>query len=271
MNRTLRRLCVGLGAAAYVVLCSLGAGSCNPGTGVVTTQTCLQCHNGRQATDQSTFTQSAHNFIECEGCHGAGFAHVRNGGRGGLFINNPEKQPFNQQFQVCTTCHQVEVNQYKLSDHFKEEVTSCFNCHDVHKPTGLVLPAVDNTLCLNCHALIGMPGAEEIEAHTHHPVDPAGSGASRCVACHMPPLAVDGPTHEHSLETVPPIVSALAAEANQPVPPNSCAGHSGCHDGSTRGEPVFDLNNPAQMRILQTIYETWFADELDDEQGEAGR
>ena len=57
-----------------------------------------------------------------------------------------------------------------------------------------MLPAVDNSLCLRCHEAFGFATDEAISAHTHHSVDPAGSGASRCTACHMPPLeqAADG-------------------------------------------------------------------------------
>jgi hypothetical protein len=260
MKRTLRRLGIAAGAVAYVALCSLGASRCDVGTGIISTATCLQCHSGI-ATDQSEFLQSAHRNVECEECHGAGYAHVRNGGRGGLYIYNPENESFEEHFDVCADCHETQPAQYAESTHFETRSASCYDCHDVHEPTGLTFPAVDNTLCLECHAPFGFDTPEAIEAHTHHPVSPATTGASRCTACHMPALdrtyPENGP-NEHTLNTVPPIVSALATEGGQLAPPNTCMGAAGCHDGSEPGEPEFDLDNAGHMRVLQIIYETWY-------------
>jgi len=262
MKVSLKRLSMVAGLVTYVALCSLGAGSCNPAVGGITTQTCLQCHNGRLAVDQSDFPQSAHDFLSCEDCHGSGFAHVRNGGRGGLFIVNPEELPFDAHYEVCQDCHGGQTDGYLLSEHAVERAVTCYDCHDPHEPNGaLVLPAEDNSLCMDCH-VFNFPTEEAVAAHTNHPVDPAGTGASRCIGCHMPALEHGGESpHDHTLQTVPPIVSALAAEAGQTVPPNSCAGTNGCHDGSASGEPVFDVNNPGLMRGLQALYESWFGDQ----------
>jgi len=251
----------------YVALSSMGVAGCPGGSGTISTSVCLQCHNGFSAVDQSGFPESAHVFLECEACHGNGYLHVRNGGRGGLYIHNPENLPFETHFEVCADCHGGQASQYVLSEHAEDRVVTCYDCHDPHVPTGLRLPAVDNTLCMSCHGF-DFPTEAAVREHTHHPVDPAGTGASRCIGCHMPALEQPDPQegpHEHTLETVPPIVSALAAEAGQPVPPNTCAGTNGCHDGSTPTEPVFDVNNPALMRGIQTLYEAWFAEELANE------
>lgn len=238
---------------------------CPDAPGTLNTGVCLQCHDGRFATDQSLYPLGPHDFLECERCHGNGYLHVRNGGRGGLYIQNPGNLPFATHFEACDECHTLQTDQYLLSEHAEEQVVRCFDCHDPHVPTGLALPADDNTLCLSCHQFLGFATEAEVAEHTNHPVDPAGTGASRCIGCHMPALeqqaAEEGP-HSHTLEPIPPLVSALAAEAGQPVPPNSCAGTNGCHDGSAPGEPVFDVNNPAVMRSIQVLYETWFPEEL---------
>lgn len=260
MNASLKRLMLIVGPMAYVGLCSVGMLGC-PGKGAVSISVCLQCHDGSVGTDQSEFLASAHDFIECEGCHESGYLHVRNGGRGGLYIFNPEKQPFAEHFNLCTDCHGQQVDGYLESEHAEERAVTCYQCHDPHVPTGLVRPAVDNSLCMECHSF-SFPTAEAVVAHTHHPVEPAETGASRCTSCHMPSLVrVDqenGP-HDHTLQTIPPIVSALAAESGAPVvPPNSCAGTNGCHDGSTPGEPVFNVDDPGQMRLLQSVYDLWF-------------
>lgn len=61
---------------------------------------------------------------------------------------------------------------------------SCMDCHSPHSGQ-LVLPAVNNALCLQCHNPPGRRGAPPIEptAHSFHAADSPGN---RCVECHMP-------------------------------------------------------------------------------------
>ena len=103
------------------------------------------------------------------------------------------------------------------------------------------------------------PTVDDIVAHTFHLYDPAGTGASRCTPCHMPPLRredqAEGP-HLHTFEPIPPIRSNEAMEAGVfPAPPNSCSGIMGCHDGAVPTAPVFDVDNPNDNVILQIIYD----------------
>lgn len=97
--------------------------------------------------------------------------------------------------------------------------------------------------------------------HTSHPVDPVDTGASGCTSCHMVPLSRTNQAnaeHDHTLMTVPPSFSAAAAIGMIPIPLNSCAGITGCHDGTVNSAPEFNVDDPQQMEFLQTLYELWF-------------
>ncbi|MBZ0089090.1 MAG: hypothetical protein K8H90_01800, partial [Thermoanaerobaculia bacterium] len=93
------------------------------------------------------------------------------------------------------------------------------------------------------------------------PVDPAGSGSSRCTGCHNVPIEQVMPgeraIHDHTFLPVPPLHSNEAAGRGEfPVPPNSCAGVAGCHDASMPGPGVpHDVNNLDQNRVWQGVYD----------------
>jgi len=121
----------------------------------------------------------------------------------------------------------------------------------------------DNRLCLQCHQSfqLGFETDEDVDFHTgeFHPVDPAGSGSSRCTGCHLPPvLGTDGliAGHDHSLFTIPPAATNEAIDAGvNPAPPNSCAGVTGCHDASMAGAGMpHDENDFDGNAALQTLY-----------------
>jgi hypothetical protein len=40
-----------------------------------------------------------------------------------------------------------------------------------------------------------------------------------------------------------------------PAPPNSCAGITGCHDGTVSTAPVYNVDNPADNDQLQIIFD----------------
>ncbi|MCX5770039.1 MAG: hypothetical protein NTZ09_07180 [Candidatus Hydrogenedentes bacterium] len=256
-------------AAASVFICAcLLLSGCPESAGRVGNDVCLTCHQGTLAPDQRSFVTGTHRFLDCETCHGDGLAHVRNGGRGGLFIFDPRDEPFRENDELCERCHPGEAGQYVQSVHFEEEAVRCTGCHDVHEASETRRPFIDNSLCLHCHAEIEFPTVEDIVAHTFHPYDPTGTRASRCVPCHMPPLRrqdqADGP-HSHTFEPIRPIRSNEAMDAGVfPAPPNSCAGIMGCHDGTVPTAPVFNVDNPQDNIILQTIFDERYGEEEED-------
>ena len=239
---------LGLCCLATVVAVAL-AGCQQPG--YVGTDTCLTCHNGKLAADKREYLDSPHAFLDkgCEGCHGPGALHVRNGGRYGLFIGVPEAD-------LCTQCHAAEASGFKDSVHAQQDVLDCFDCHDPHSVKETLRPFTDNQLCLQCHAYQGFATQADIEAHTFHSYDPTGTGASRCVTCHMVPGQredQDAGLHFHSMVPIPPKESNLAGTT--PAPPNSCSGITGCHDGTVITAPVYNVDVPADNDQLQIIFD----------------
>lgn len=314
---------------AIVAVFGLGVDGCQQSTrapGEVGTATCLACHDGRSASDQREHLQGPHKSISCESCHGPGLNHVRQGGRLGLFVDNPGRRPFQTRHRACTECHsemgdpggdavsgflasthfatgaatctdchdvhkmggmlfsspspqrfgnenyaalcgkchEGQVHEFALSTHAKLDVASCSSCHDMHAGDMFRANPVDNRLCLQCHqsSQLGFRTSADVDFHTgpFHPDDPAGTGASRCTGCHLPPqstLPGEPDAHDHTLFTIPPIATneAVAAGAT-PAPPNSCAGVTGCHDPAapSSGTP-HDENNLENNRRLQDLYE----------------
>ncbi len=237
-----------------VAMCSIGAPSCfNSNTG---RDACLGCHNGQSASDRLGYLDGVHIQVECETCHGPGYMHIRFGGQSGLFITTLSRLPFDESYTVCEACHEGSVEQFLDSEHAKEQVATCHSCHDVHTQDGMSLSPVNNDQCLQCHGGLGFDSDEAIESHTvFHPVDPEGTGASRCSTCHMPPLQrldQENGSFSHTMETIEPITSN---QGGIPALPNSCSGISGCHDGTVPDAPVFDVDNTAVNETVQGFYE----------------
>lgn len=320
---------VALGLCVVAIL-GLGVDGCQQtglGPNEVGTTTCLACHDGRSASDRREYLDSPHKSIACEACHGPGLTHVRQGGRLGLFINNPGKLPFSKRHGACTECHADVLDHggnasgnFLATAHFTSGAATCTDCHDVHKMGGMALSSVsparfgndnyaalcgqchegqvgefqmsvhadldvatcsschdmhagdmfraspkDNRICLQCHQSfqLGFETDADVDFHTgdFHPVDPAGSGASRCTGCHLPPvLATDTlpAGHDHTLFTIPPIATNEAVQQGaSPAPPNSCAGVTGCHDAGVAGSGMpHDESDLESNMNLQALFET---------------
>lgn len=250
--------------ASLLSVCFFALAGCPAeNTAFVGTQVCLQCHDGVLAPDRADFLDSRHFAVgvDCEACHGPGFAHVRAGGRNGVFIDSLRNVPNAEAHLVCARCHESPTDGFIQSGHFTRDILSCMDCHNVHS-TELSMPQVDNSLCLQCHQFIEFPNDDAVDFHTFdfHPVDPAGSGASRCSNCHMPQLEQRDPRggpRSHSLFTVPPQATLeAAARGDFPVMPNSCAGVAGCHDPDFPGSgPPRDVNNLDLVESLIPLYE----------------
>ncbi|MFC1736607.1 hypothetical protein ACFL1X_10865, partial [Candidatus Hydrogenedentota bacterium] len=145
--------------------------------------------------------------------------------------------------------------------HATGQTATCGDCHDIHEADGNREDPADNSMCVGCHEY---EDNAAIKGHTRHSVDPSGTGASRCTTCHLPPLQredQDEGRHDHKLTGIPPVASKEAADAGvDPVPPNSCAGIVGCHDGAVPG-PVFDVDDlDFNAGTLQGIFEAFFGD-----------
>lgn len=108
---------------------------------------------------------------------------------------------------VCARCHSGERPQFahgmstwnstESSDAFRGhcydlekaqhagmQQLTCVHCHNPHQKIGKTwtrTPAQDDATCLACHQQFEAP--DQLQAHTHHPVNHEGS---RCMNCHMP-------------------------------------------------------------------------------------
>lgn len=217
---------------------------------------CAECH--AEETAGFLATDHAGASISCHVCHDV---HKR----GAMLFSSPNRTLLQHvgYDRLCSECHQVQTEQYELSAHFALPELTCAVCHNMHVPRTFTAPAETNALCLQCHQsrALGFTSVEIVDAHTgpFHPVDPAGSGSSRCTQCHLPPVAAalpEGPS-DHTLATVPPAVTVDAIENNVAfIPANSCAGVMGCHDSAvpSSGMP-HDVTSVAENAMLQALYE----------------
>lgn len=222
---------------------------------------CATCHD-QQVDGHLAAPHGAIAGLTCFDCHNV---HRANG-----MVTGPETSEAlgNETFQqLCQRCHESQTGGFLASVHAVTEVANCASCHDVHRPGGLALSATDNSLCLQCHTDLGFDTEEAVGIHTgfFHPVDPAGTGASRCTGCHLPPearSADDSAPHDHSLATIPPSFSNEQMDLGvAPAPPNSCSGVAGCHDpgAETSGAP-HNPDSRAQNEVLQQLYDEFIGE-----------
>jgi len=225
---------------------------------------CIDCHGDMMAPDGGTtqgFLATAHftsGAATCTDCHDV---HKM----GGMSVStdvSPLRLSIDHYAAICGRCHEGAVEQFAQSKHAELDVATCSSCHDMHKGGMFRASPEDNRLCLQCHqsAALGFRTDADLDFHTgnFHPVDPAGSGSSRCTSCHLPPLESGGASgHDHTLFTIPPIASNAALdEGVSPAPPNSCAGVMGCHDSMVPGSGIpRDENDRDSNAALQSLYE----------------
>ena len=101
---------------------------------------------------------------------------------------------------------------------------TCLDCHDPHT-NKTILPASDNSLCMQCHAAPGRlqpNGTRAVPidplAHSHHA---AGSTGNQCISCHMPTTSYmqRAPRHDHGWLRPDPL---LTKELGIPNACNRC-------------------------------------------------
>jgi hypothetical protein len=234
------------------------AGIINPSRDMTATQInnlCGMCHSrgksmpnhkfGYSFDDQNMVGWTVQDIID--GKVVADYHSEGQGLWGDGFTSSDHHQQFEELFKSpkptneisCITCHDAHgsSHEHQIVDE-REEVDGNGN------PIVIATDADDNTLCLSCHA--GEDGpfssltkaeiadptganldaiASAVTAHTHHPYEPTGDGASRCISCHMPKVTKSGvayDVHSHTFEAIPPQKTAVFNM------PNSCA--VSCHD-----------------------------------------
>jgi len=154
-------------------------------------ETCLQCHAGRE--EHNNFRRGEHwrNDIGCTDCHSPhGDSEKSNVASSNAYVSpaNAEKPGFatekmlkTSEPQLCLQCHTEAKHQFQQPFHHKvlEGTMKCTDCHNAHggfetKQTRLTTGA--DAGCIKCHSDKQGPFAFE-----HAPIKTEG-----CSACHIP-------------------------------------------------------------------------------------
>jgi DmsE family decaheme c-type cytochrome len=147
-------------------------------------ETCATCHEevtkGFASNPHSKLAEAhGKKGVTCEGCHGAGKAHV-DGGGDVTKIFNPAKATAKEVDAKCLGCHQGKHSNFEHSAHGEGNV-SCIGCHSVHAggdPEHL-LKVSQPTLCFQCHTDV----KPQFSMPFHHKVN---EGLVSCTDCHDP-------------------------------------------------------------------------------------
>ena len=165
------------------------AAAADTAAATVRREVCIECHEDSyrelrvtkhwEAADARTPAAS----IGCERCHGAGEAHVMDGGGpdiGGMTVfGGKSATPPDRQNGVCLACHQGGLRMHWAGSAHEAEDVVCADCHSIHTRHNLLAKARDPEACLDCHTQVR---AEIHRAFTH----PIRAGKMRCSGCHNP-------------------------------------------------------------------------------------
>ena len=182
-----------LGAGVFCGVAWSAAGADKPAVGqtsaaapgdFVGAETCGTCHDevakGFASNPHSKLAEAhGKTGVTCEGCHGAGKAHVDAGGDV-TKIFNPAKATAKEVDAKCLGCHQGKHSNFERSAHGEGNV-SCIGCHSVHAgadPEHL-LKVAQPTLCFQCHTDV----RQQFAMPFHHKVT---EGLVSCTDCHDP-------------------------------------------------------------------------------------
>ena len=148
----------------------------------VGSDTCATCHAEVAkgfASNPHTKIAEMHgkSGITCEGCHGAGRAHVEAGGDKAKIFNPANASPKDVDAK-CLSCHAGTHPNFDRSPHAKAGV-SCISCHSVHasEDKAQLLKASQPKLCFQCHTDV----KPSFSMPFHHKVN---EGLIQCSDCH---------------------------------------------------------------------------------------
>ena len=140
----------------------------------VGTEACLECHvleelgGGRNVHLRIESFEVQGGAVGCEGCHGAGGAHVEDGEATSLQTFAVDDEAASAS---CMECHRSKhVSAWPASLHAAEGV-GCVTCHAVHAE------AEPEATCNQCHA----EAVTQFRLPSHHPLR---EGKMACASCH---------------------------------------------------------------------------------------
>jgi DmsE family decaheme c-type cytochrome len=152
----------------------------------VGSETCATCHEDvvkgfeKNNPHNKLVLQHGKAGTTCEGCHGAGKAHVDGGGdKTKIFVfTSASAKAVDER---CLNCHQGKHANFERSAHGEANV-SCVSCHSVHKSASeehLLKTSNQTQLCYQCHTDI----KSQFNLPFHHKVN---EGLISCSDCHDP-------------------------------------------------------------------------------------
>jgi DmsE family decaheme c-type cytochrome len=152
----------------------------------VGSETCVTCHEdvvkGFEKSNPHSKLALEHGKAgtTCEGCHGAGKAHVDGGGdKTKIFVfTSASAKAVDER---CLGCHQGKHANFERSAHGEANV-SCVSCHSIHKSASeehLLKASTQTKLCYQCHTDV----KSQFSMPFHHKVN---EGLLNCSDCHDP-------------------------------------------------------------------------------------
>jgi DmsE family decaheme c-type cytochrome len=150
---------------------------------------CVNCHEEvikGFASNPHSKLAAAHGKTEvtCEGCHGAGRAHVQAGGDKTRIFSFAAASA-REVDDRCLSCHQDEHPGFERTSHGEGNV-SCVGCHSIHagEDKEHLLKAVQPNLCFECHSDV----KPDFSMPYRHKVN---EGRMQCSDCHDPHGALE--------------------------------------------------------------------------------
>jgi DmsE family decaheme c-type cytochrome len=158
-------------------------GGISSGQTAVTSQECLDCHDGY---DQ-TLAGSVHAIVgekrgvnvSCADCHAGAEKHLETPEAD--TITNPGAVSAKEASKICSACHLTAHQQRMIEGnaHSRNNL-NCESCHKVHGNTAKgLLKEAEPSLCYHCHGNI----EAQFASPYRHPVE---NGVVTCSECHMP-------------------------------------------------------------------------------------
>jgi len=191
-------------------------------------KSCFGCHATAAVTATELRLDRMLPGIHCEGCHGAGAAHidaVKNGRTDDLRIFNPGSLGPSELNDFCGSCHRTALAEKLLGVRGTQNVRfqgyrlarsrcysddariTCTACHNPHAPVVRTTSAYDSK-CLACHSERRSNGkAESLSARalgssakstsgrrvpSDSPASACPVAKANCTSCHMPKIEVPG-------------------------------------------------------------------------------
>jgi DmsE family decaheme c-type cytochrome len=162
-----------LALAALALMPALPVVAQQGGGAYVGSDTCYECHDPAGLGEHNVHMRIGSFEVQgrevgCEGCHGAGEAHVEEGDA--TLIRRFDGDDDGSS-DVCMSCHRTKkLGEWHASAHAADGI-GCRTCHSIHEERS------PESACATCHA----ESVARFRLPSHHPVR---EGKMNCSSCH---------------------------------------------------------------------------------------